>query len=44
MRLLMSGIPVIGLVIALIFVLRLQLDQKRMGEIRTELEGRRGTV
>jgi glycoside/pentoside/hexuronide:cation symporter, GPH family len=44
MRMLMSGIPVIGLVIALIFVLRLQLDQKRMGEIRTELERRRGTV
>lgn len=44
MRLLMSGLPVIGLVIALIFVLRLQLDEKSMGEIRTTLEGRRGTV
>lgn len=44
MRLLLSGIPVIGLVIALIIVLRMQLDERRMGEIRTELEGRRGTV
>jgi glycoside/pentoside/hexuronide:cation symporter, GPH family len=43
-RLLLSGIPVIGLVIALIVVLRMTLDEKRMGEIRTALEARRGTV
>jgi len=43
-RLLLSGIPVIGLVIALIIIRRLRLDEQRMGEIRTELEGRRGTV
>jgi GPH family glycoside/pentoside/hexuronide:cation symporter len=43
-RLLLSGIPVIGLVIALIVVLRMTLTEKRMGEIRVALEGRRGTV
>jgi GPH family glycoside/pentoside/hexuronide:cation symporter len=43
-RLLLSGIPVIGLVIALIVVLRMRLDEKRMGEIRVQLESRRGTV
>jgi len=44
MRVLMSGLPVVGLLIALFFVFRLRLDQKTMGAIRTTLEGRRGTV
>jgi GPH family glycoside/pentoside/hexuronide:cation symporter len=44
MRILMSGVPVVGLVIALILILRLPLDQKIMGDIRTKLEGRRGVV
>jgi len=44
MRVLMSGVPVAGLLIALYFIVRLKLDQKTMGEIRTTLEGRRGTV
>ena len=44
MRVLMSGLPVVGLLIALILVVRLRLDQKTMGAIRTTLEGRRGTV
>jgi GPH family glycoside/pentoside/hexuronide:cation symporter len=44
MRVLMSGLPVVGLVISLILILRLPLDQKIMGEIRTKLEGRRGAV
>lgn len=44
MRVLMSGLPVVGLVIALFFIARLRLDEKSMGEIRTQLESRRGTV
>jgi GPH family glycoside/pentoside/hexuronide:cation symporter len=44
MRVLMSGVPVVGLVIALILILRLPLDQKIMSDIRTKLESRRGTV
>ncbi len=43
-RLLLSGIPALGLFIALIVVLRLQLTEKRMFEIRTALEARRGQV
>ena len=43
-RVLLSGIPVIGLLIALIVVLRLQLDERRVHEIRVALEGRRGAV
>jgi GPH family glycoside/pentoside/hexuronide:cation symporter len=43
-RLLLTGIPVIGLVIALLVVLRMRLDEKRMGEIRVQLESRRGAV
>jgi GPH family glycoside/pentoside/hexuronide:cation symporter len=44
MRVLMSGVPIVGLVLALIFVSRLPLSEKQMGEIRDELERRRGTV
>ena len=43
-RLLLSGIPAVGLAIALIIVLRFQLTERRMGEIRSTLEERRGTV
>jgi GPH family glycoside/pentoside/hexuronide:cation symporter len=43
-RILLSGIPVIGLILALIAVLRFELSEKRMGEIRLELEAARGKV
>lgn len=44
MRVLMSGLPVFGLLIALYFITRLRLDENTMSEIRTTLESRRGTV
>ena len=43
-RILLSGIPVIGLVLALIAILRFPLTEKRMGDIRRQLEATRGTV
>jgi glycoside/pentoside/hexuronide:cation symporter, GPH family len=43
-RILLSTIPVIGLVLALLAILRFQLTEARMHEIRTALEARRGTV
>jgi glycoside/pentoside/hexuronide:cation symporter, GPH family len=43
-RLLLSGIPAVGLAIALIVVLRFHLNEQRMGEIRLALENRRGRV
>lgn len=43
-RLLLSGIPAIGLVVAILLLTRFPLHEKRMHEIRVELEGRRGTV
>ena len=43
-RILLSGIPVIGLVIALVAILRYPLTETRMFEIRTALEARRGRV
>ncbi|HEY4081062.1 MAG TPA: MFS transporter [Burkholderiaceae bacterium] len=43
-RILLSAIPVTGLVLALIAVLRFELTEKRMGEIRVELEATRGQV
>ena len=43
-RLLLSGIPVIGLVLALIAILRFPLTEARMGEIRQRLEATRGQV
>ncbi|WP_343625912.1 MFS transporter [Roseateles puraquae] len=43
-RLLLSGIPVIGLVLALIAILRFPLTEGRMGEIRQRLEATRGQV
>lgn len=43
-RILLSGIPVIGLVVALVAILRFPLTEGRMYEIRTALEARRGQV
>ncbi len=43
-RILLSGIPVIGLVLALIAILRFPLTEARMLEIRGKLEATRGTV
>jgi GPH family glycoside/pentoside/hexuronide:cation symporter len=43
-RFLLASIPVIGLVVALIFLIRFPLSQQKMAEIRQKLEARRGTV
>ena len=43
-RILLSGIPVIGLVIALVSLLRFELTEERMLEIRAQLEAQRGVV
>ncbi len=43
-RILLSGIPVIGLVCALVAILRFQLTEARMHQIREGLEARRGKV
>jgi glycoside/pentoside/hexuronide:cation symporter, GPH family len=43
-RILLSGIPVIGLVLALIAILRFPLTEARMLTIRGQLESTRGTV
>ena len=43
-RILLSGLPVIGLVIALIAILRFPLTEARMHAIRSQLEARRGRV
>ena len=43
-RVFLSGIPIIGLLIALVIVSRYFLTEQRMNEIRVELEARRGTV
>jgi len=43
-RILLSGIPVIGLVLALIAILRFPLTESRMNEIRKQLEATRGKV
>ena len=43
-RILLSGIPVLGLFIALLVVLRFPLTEQRMHDIRARLESRRGTV
>ncbi|CAM4025133.1 MFS transporter [Roseateles saccharophilus] len=44
MRILLSGIPVAGLVLALVSLLRFQLTEARMLEIRGQLEATRGQV
>ena len=44
MRLLMSGVPVAGLLVALFLVSRFRLDERRVQEIRLQLEARRGAV
>jgi GPH family glycoside/pentoside/hexuronide:cation symporter len=43
-RFYLAAIPVIGLVIALVMLARLSLTDKRVAEIRSELEARRGRV
>ena len=43
-RVLLSGIPTIGLVVAVIMILRFKLTEERVHEIRGMLETRRGTV
>jgi GPH family glycoside/pentoside/hexuronide:cation symporter len=43
-RVLLSGIPICGLLIALVVVSRYFLTEERVSQIRTELEARRGTV
>ncbi len=43
-RVLLTGIPVVGLLIALVVILRFQLTEKRLAEIRLALEARRGQV
>ncbi|HLO93945.1 MAG TPA: MFS transporter, partial [Burkholderiaceae bacterium] len=43
-RLLLSGIPATGLVIAMLVMLRFPLDAAGMQSIRHDLEARRGTV
>lgn len=43
-RVLLSGIPTIGLLIALVVLLRFKLTEERVFEIRGQLEARRGTV
>jgi glycoside/pentoside/hexuronide:cation symporter, GPH family len=43
-RILLSGIPVIGLVLALIAVVRYPLTESRMDDIRRQLEATRGRV
>ena len=43
-RVLLSGIPICGLIVALVVVSRYFLTEQRVREIRTELEARRGTV
>jgi Na+/melibiose symporter-like transporter len=43
-RILLSGIPVLGLVLALVSLLRFELTEGRMLEIRGQLEATRGQV
>ena len=43
-RALLSGIPVIGLALALFAILRFPLTEARMADIRRQLEAQRGTV
>jgi GPH family glycoside/pentoside/hexuronide:cation symporter len=43
-RILLSSIPVIGLTLSLVAILRFRLTESRMREIRTALEARRGLV
>jgi glycoside/pentoside/hexuronide:cation symporter, GPH family len=43
-RILLSGVPVIGLVIALVSLLRFELSESRMLDIRGQLEATRGRV
>jgi GPH family glycoside/pentoside/hexuronide:cation symporter len=43
-RLLLAGIPVLGLILAMVLLARLGLTPQKMAEVRTQLEARRGQV
>jgi len=43
-RVLLSGLPIVGLLVAIAIVSRYFLSEQRMHEIRDQLEARRGTV
>ncbi len=43
-RFYLAAIPIVGLIIALIFLIRFDLTKKRVEEIRAELEARRGAI
>jgi len=43
-RFLLAGIPIVGLVLAMIALARFPLTPEKMAEIRTQLEARRGKV
>jgi GPH family glycoside/pentoside/hexuronide:cation symporter len=44
MRFLFPAVPIVGLLLAMYFVLRIPLTHQRMTEIRATLESRRGRV
>jgi len=43
-RFYLAAIPIIGLIMALVFILRFDITKKRAEEIRNELEARRGAI
>jgi GPH family glycoside/pentoside/hexuronide:cation symporter len=43
-RFLFAAIPIAGLILALMALLRFPLTQEKMAEIRAQLEAKRGTV
>ena len=43
-RIAFAAIPIAGLILAFVALLKFPLDQNRMAEIRTQLEAKRGTV
>jgi glycoside/pentoside/hexuronide:cation symporter, GPH family len=40
----LASLPIVGLIIAIIFLLRIPLTRQKSEEIRRKLEERRGTV
>ena len=44
MRIYLAAIPIAGLVLAFVFLMRFGLTHQRSGEIRVELEKRRGSI
>jgi GPH family glycoside/pentoside/hexuronide:cation symporter len=43
-RFLLAAIPIVGLVLAIVALMRFPLTQEKMAEIRGQLEARRGKV